>query len=109
MASVCPKCADTQIWEWHLRMALPLGYHRDDEVARVVATGEIALAIILIVIGIALLRRLEGPTGEGPNRVARIAAVIVGIGITAYALYRVLPDEDPSQAFFVFAIRKSVV
>lgn len=75
-------------------MGLPLAYHRDDEIDRVVAMGEIAVGLVLLVIGIALMRRLEDAPVGGPNRLARFAALVVGIGIAAYALGRALPDGD---------------
>jgi hypothetical protein len=104
MASVCPKCAAAQIVEWHVKVLLPLAYHADDEIARDVARGEIVLAFVLIVIGIALMRRLEGAP-SGRNLVARIAAAVVAVGIVAYALNRVIPyGDDPNKALVTLGI-----
>ena len=77
-----------------------LAYHADDEIARAVATGEIVIGALLAVIGIALLWRLRGAPERGRNRMARIAALVVGIGIAAYVLvYRVIPyGDDPNDA-----------
>ena len=76
-----------------------LAYHADDEIARAVANGEIVIGALLVVIGIALLWRLRGAPAGGRNRMARIAALVVGIGIAAYVLYRVIPyGDDPSSA-----------
>jgi hypothetical protein len=105
MTSVCPTWPDTQIREWQRKMLLPLAYHADDEIARDVARGEIVLAIVLIVIGIALMRRLEGAPSGGRNRLARIAAAVVAIGIVAYALNRVIPyGDDPNGALVTLGL-----
>jgi len=86
-------------------MLLPLAYHAEDEIARDVARGEIVLAIVLIVIGIALMRRLEGAPEGGRNLWARVAAAVVAVGIAAYALNRVIPyGDDPSAALDSLAI-----
>jgi hypothetical protein len=76
-----------------------LGYHADDEIARAVTNGKIVLGVLLVVIGIALLLRLQGAPAGGRNRMARIAALVVGTGIAAYLLYNLLPEgDDPSDA-----------
>jgi hypothetical protein len=76
-----------------------LAYHADDEIARAVAIGEIVIGALLVVIGIALLRRLRGAPPGGRNPTARAAAVIAAIGVAAYLVYHFLPDEDdPSDA-----------
>jgi hypothetical protein len=77
-------------------MSVALAYHADDEIARDVAIGEVVLAVVLIVIGIALMRRLEGAP-SGKNRRARLAAAVVAGGILAYALNRAIPyGDDPN-------------
>lgn len=103
MGSVCLTCAAAQIGEDTGKM-LPLAYHADDEIARDVARGEIVLAVVLIVIGIALMRRLEGAP-SGRNLFARIAAAVVAIGIAAYALERAIPyGDDPNGALVTLGI-----
>jgi hypothetical protein len=104
MASVCPKCPVAQIGERDLKMLQPLAYHADDEIARDVARGEIALAIALIVIGIALMRRLEGAPA-GRNLLARIASAVSAIGIAAYVLNRAIPyGDDPKGALVTLGL-----
>ena len=76
-----------------------LAYHADDEIAHAVTTGKIVLGVVLVLIGVALLLRLRGAPALGRNRMARIAALVVGIGIAAYVLYRVIPyGDDPGDA-----------
>ena len=78
---------------------LPLAYHADDEIARALAVGEVVIGALLILIGVALLRRLRGAPPGGRNPTARAAAVIAVIGVAAYLVYHFLPDEDdPSDA-----------
>jgi hypothetical protein len=76
-----------------------LAYHADDEIARAVATGKIVAGVLLVFIGIALLLRLRGASAGGRNRMARVATLVVGVGIAAYVLYRVIPyGDDPNDA-----------
>jgi hypothetical protein len=84
-------------------MLLPLAYDADDEIDRVVVIGEIVLGVVLIVIGLALMRRLQGAPERGRNRWARRAAVVVALGIGAYALGRLIPD-DSDQPLLALAI-----
>ena len=99
-----PEVPVAQIGERDVKMLLTLAYHADDEIARDVARGEIVLAIVLIVIGIALMRRLEGAPA-GRNLVARIAAAVSAIGIAAYALNRAIPyGDDPNGALVALGL-----
>jgi hypothetical protein len=83
---------------------LPLAYHAEDEIARDVARGEIVLAFVLIVIGIALMRRLEGAP-PGRNHVARVAAAVAAVGIAAYALNKLIPyGDDPNGALVTLGL-----
>jgi hypothetical protein len=76
-----------------------LAYHADDEIARAVATGEIVIGVLLVVIGIALLWRLRGAPAGGRNGWARAAAAVASVGIAAYLLYHFIPEsDDPSNA-----------
>jgi len=82
-----------------------LAYHTDDEIARAVATGEIVIGVLLVVIGIALLLRLKGAPAGGRNRRARIAAIVVAIGIAAYVAHRVIPyGDDPGDALVTLGL-----
>jgi hypothetical protein len=68
-----------------------LAYHADEDIARAVATGKVVVAVVLALIAIMLLLLLRGASAGGRNRMARIAALVVGIGIAAYVLFRVSP------------------
>ena len=84
---------------------VPLAYHADDEITRVVTIGEVFLGMALVVIGLALMHRLQGAPEGGRNRWARRAAVVVGLGIAAYVLHRAIPyGDDPSDPLVGLAV-----
>jgi hypothetical protein len=82
-----------------------LAYHAEDEIARAVAIGEVVVGVVLVVIGLALLRRLEGAPTAGRNVRARRAGVVVAGGIGAYALNRAIPyGDDPGNALVALGL-----
>ena len=104
MAPVCRKCSERQVGEDDLHV---LAYHADDEIARAVAIGEIVLAVILAVVGLAVLRSLRGAPSGGRNRWARAASIVAGIGIAAYVVSRIIPsgdEDDPRDVVIGLAL-----
>ena len=84
-----------------------LAYHADDEIARAVVKGEVVIGVVLVLIGLALLWRLQGAPTGGRNQWARAAAILAGIGIAAYVVSRIIPsgdEDDPSDVVIGLAL-----